>query len=138
MKDLLLNVGSGGGAAAAAPASGGGAAAGGAAPAEDAKAEEKEEGTFFHGLAIHSRTNTDPPCREGRVRRGYGIRSFRLSASSKLHVTYLLSRGHSDRRDMWNDEFNQLTTKISKLLEIIRSGTSEGMLRLMRTFSSSQ
>ena len=86
VKDMLLNVGSGGGAAAAAPAAGG-AAAGGAAAAEAAPAEEeKEEGTLPTPdlLTIEKqRISTDLKIfgvyREGRVRRGYGLRSLRLS-----------------------------------------------------------
>jgi hypothetical protein len=69
--------GSGGGAA----ASSGGAAAGGAAAAEEKAEEKKEEGMF----CIHwrhqpgRRTVTNSVCREGRVRRGHGLWSFRLS-----------------------------------------------------------
>jgi hypothetical protein len=66
--------GSGGGAAAAS----GGAAAGGA-PAEEAKEEAKEEGMLFVVMES-SRTPTDTIYREGRVRRGYGFWSFRLSS----------------------------------------------------------
>jgi hypothetical protein len=65
--------GSGGGAAAAS----GGAAAGGA-PAEEAKEEAKEEGMLFVVMEYY-RTPPDIIYREGRVRRGYGFRSFRLS-----------------------------------------------------------
>jgi hypothetical protein len=65
--------GSGGGAAAAS----GGAAAGGA-PAEEAKEEAKEEGMLFVVMEYY-RSPTDIIGREGRVRRGYGFRSFRLS-----------------------------------------------------------
>ncbi len=86
VKDMLLNVGSGGGAAAAAPGGGGGgAAAGGAAAAEEApKEEEKEEGKPVHTGIVHadrSRTATDVfgIHREGRVRRGHGLRSLRLN-----------------------------------------------------------
>jgi hypothetical protein len=76
VKDLLTNVGSGGGAAAV---SSGGAAggAGGAAPAEDAKVEEKEEGMRFQHH-INEFLEADLDDREGRVRRGYGFRTFRL------------------------------------------------------------
>ena len=81
VKDMLLNVGSGGGAAAAAPGAGaGGAAAGGAAEEAAPAEEEKEAGMFdpepfrFRSSADHYRRN-----REGRIRRGYGFRSFRLS-----------------------------------------------------------
>lgn len=82
VKDLLLNVGSGGGAAAA-PAAGG-AAAGGAEAAAETKEEEKEEGmttrsinsfkqlTYFHS--------------QGRIRRGYGLRSFRLDYLWLFHL----------------------------------------------------
>jgi hypothetical protein len=74
----------GGGGAAAAPS--GGAAAGGAA-AEETKAEEKEEGTS------HNAQEVVLPIlmlvyREGRIRRGYGFRSFRLSNQ----LTYLRIR----------------------------------------------
>ena len=75
VKDLLLNVGSGGGAAAAPAAGGAGAAAGGAAAAET-KEEEKEEGK--HDGTDGHRVHSDISYREGRVRRGYGLRSVRL------------------------------------------------------------
>jgi len=72
-----LNVGSGGGAAA--PTSGG-AAAGGDAPAEAAKEEEKEEGSS-HTTTIERATQfTNNVHSKGRVRRGHGFRSFRLSS----------------------------------------------------------
>lgn len=87
VKDLLTNVGSGGGAAA--PAAGG-AAAGGAAAAEEAKEEAKEEGAYIRSewrhtnvLSILRAGKTDNPYREGGVRRGYGLRSVRLSG---LHM----------------------------------------------------
>lgn len=83
MKDLLLNVGSGGGAAAAAPGAGGAAAAAGGAADEAAPAEEekKEEGTFALKLSQVCESLADHCCcnREGRIRRGYGLRSLRLS-----------------------------------------------------------
>ena len=84
VKDMLLNVGSGGGAAAAAPAAGG-ATAGGAAAAEEApKEEEKKEEGIFSPITVPELTKinfTDAGVirREGRVRRGYGFRSLRLS-----------------------------------------------------------
>jgi hypothetical protein len=65
--------GGGGGAAAAS----GGAAAGGAAAAET-KEEEKEEGTLQCLREVILRILI-LAYREGRVRRGYGFRSFRLS-----------------------------------------------------------
>ena len=74
----LASVPSGGAGGAAA---GGAAAASGGAAAAEEKAEEKEEGMNH---------NHQPPCRfliltcdcrEGRVRRGHGLRSLRLSAS---------------------------------------------------------
>lgn len=79
IKDLLTNVGSGG---AAAPAAVGGAAAGAAAPAEAAAAEEKkEEGKDLKPVRLgFADRNTDRLYREGGVRRGHGLRSFRLSA----------------------------------------------------------
>ena len=74
VKDLLLNVGSGGGAAAA-PAAGGAAPAAGGAAAET-KEEEKEEGKHNDTGEHHVPSNV---CnREGRVRRGYGLRFVRL------------------------------------------------------------
>ena len=90
--------GSGGGAAPAAAA----AAAGGAA-AEEEKQEEKEEGMFPVPRA--KLCDTDQQLivlfhREGRVRRGYGFRSFRLIAfhsKLKFAITYerwqILSEG---------------------------------------------
>jgi hypothetical protein len=96
----LASVPSGGSGGGAAPAAGSGAAAGGAA-VEEEKKEEKEEGMFSEPricdrvqrliVLFH---------REGRVRRGYGFRSFRLIAfHSKLTlaITYeiwqILSEG---------------------------------------------
>jgi hypothetical protein len=89
VKDLLLNVGSGGGAAAAPTAGGaGGAAAGGdAAPAE----EEKEEGASFR--TAYSRKWLLTLHREGGVRRGHGLRSFRLSAFFRIFFDFCLTRG---------------------------------------------
>ena len=75
VKDLLLNVGSGGGAAAA-PTAGG--ASGGAAPVEEAKEEEKEEGTTYLMLCHLPGDHSNMFYSKGRVRRGYGFRSFRL------------------------------------------------------------
>ena len=75
VKDLLLNVGSGGGAAAA-PTAGG--AASGAAAVEETKEEEKEEGTICPMLCHYPDNHTDKFNSKGRVRRGYGFRSFRL------------------------------------------------------------
>jgi 60s Acidic ribosomal protein len=77
VKDMLLNVGSGGGAAA--PVAGGAAAAGGAGGAaeEAPKEEEKEEGMII--FVRHRSIIANPQSREGRVRRRYGLRSFRLS-----------------------------------------------------------
>jgi hypothetical protein len=78
VKELLLNVGSGGGAAAAPVA--GGAGAGGDAGAAEEKAEEKEEGTLNPGLLASSlEIHTNTVHREGRVRRGHGLRSLRLN-----------------------------------------------------------
>jgi 60s Acidic ribosomal protein len=75
LKDIILNIGAGGGAAAA-PAAGGAADASGA-PAEAAKEEEKEEGTFTNTFEVRMAKLIRN--REGRVRRRYGIRTFRLS-----------------------------------------------------------
>jgi hypothetical protein len=80
-----LNVGSGGGAAAA-PAAGG-AAAGGDAAAEEAKEEEKAEGKDYNihaGELVHR--STDSFYRKGRVRRGYGLWSLRLSSFDTFPV----------------------------------------------------
>lgn len=90
VKELLLNVGSGGGAAAA-PAAGGAAAGG--APAEEAKEEEKEEGTL-HFAYPKSSAQTNTICREGRVRRGHGLRSLRLNDFfSRFPSPFCLYRG---------------------------------------------
>ena len=80
---MLLNVGSGGGAAAPAAggAASGGAAAGGAA-AEESKEEEKKEEGQYRCCEKNENTITDNRCREGRVRRGHGLRSLRLSIRS--------------------------------------------------------
>ena len=69
----LASVPSGG--AGGAAAAGGAAGAGGAAPEE--KPEEIEEGMFTMWLEIR-RAHANAVYREGRVRRGYGFRSFRL------------------------------------------------------------
>lgn len=77
---MLSNVGSGGGAAAAGPAAGAGGAGG--AAAEEAKEEEKEEGTFntYSRERLYLRQNcANFQSREGGVRRGHGLRSFRLN-----------------------------------------------------------
>jgi hypothetical protein len=81
-----LNVGSGGGAAAA-PTSGG-AAAGGDAGAAEEKAEEKEEGKDHPDTEklVHDSANNF--YREGRVRRGYGLRSLRLDSFCVFPVLY--------------------------------------------------
>ncbi|GMF67528.1 unnamed protein product [Aspergillus oryzae] len=80
IKDLLTNVGSGG----AAPAGAAAAAGGAAAPAEAAAEEKKEEGND----SIHE--ESAKVCgvltfahREGGVRRGHGLRSFRLSVFTR-------------------------------------------------------
>ena len=80
VKDLLMNVGSGGGAAAA-PAAGGAAAAGGDAAADAPKEEAKEEGGLNNTLGIikDDLLTVVSANREGGVRRGHGLRSFRLS-----------------------------------------------------------
>lgn len=70
-----MNVGSGGGAAAA-PAAGG-ASGGGAAAAEETKEEEKEEGTALN-IPGQDGPSANVFCREGRIGRGYGLRSLRL------------------------------------------------------------
>lgn len=71
----LASVPSGGAGGAAAS---GGAAAGGAAAAEE-KAEEKEEGMRRILYSVSPSNILIYVCREGRVRRGHGLRSFRLS-----------------------------------------------------------
>lgn len=68
--------GAGGGAA------GGGAAAGGAA-AEEEKAEEKEEGMIQTYCLLLWLDMLTCDFREGRVRRGHGLRSVRLSSLRK-------------------------------------------------------
>lgn len=82
VKELMTNVGSAG---PAAPAAGGGAAA----PAEAAAGGEdkkKEEGiqprTYLSEMWMWMCANSI--YREGGVRRGHGIRSFRLSVSSRF------------------------------------------------------
>jgi hypothetical protein len=91
VKDLLLNVGSGGGTAAA-PAAGG-AAASGDAPAEEKK-EEKEEGKMRFKLETIQTILTFLPCREGGIRRRYGLRAFRLSLRRDQSI--LTSKHHRD------------------------------------------
>ena len=73
IKELLTNVGSGG---PAAPA--GAAPAAGEAAAAEEKKEEKEEGESL-SKPLPLATNTNLHYREGRVRRGHGLRSVRLS-----------------------------------------------------------
>lgn len=92
VKDLLLNVGSGGGAAAA-PAAGG-AAAGGDTTAEETKEEEKEEGTHYPTNSRLLKDYTDSSNSQGGVRRGYGFRSFRLSAFLQSFLSVLQMHGH--------------------------------------------
>jgi hypothetical protein len=81
-----LNVGSGGGAA---PVAAGGAPAAGdaAAPAEEEKKKE-EEGTTYHQACeiAPGDSVTNIFCREGRVRRGHGFRSFRLNSFRNFPV----------------------------------------------------
>jgi hypothetical protein len=79
----LASVPSGGSGGGGAPAAAAGAAAGGAA-AEEEKKEEKEEGMCFEPRAKAYnmvRQLMALVYREGRVRRGYGFRPFRLSVS---------------------------------------------------------
>lgn len=77
-----------GGAGGAAPAAGG-AAAGGAV--EEKEEEKKEEG-MFRKTYLRLKTIADSLCREGRVRRGYGIRSLRLSSQCTVrHIRCSLS-----------------------------------------------
>ena len=81
VKDLLLNVTSGAGGAA--PAAGGAAPAAGGADAP--AAEEKAESGMSRILGIGCwGMATNQLRREGGVRRGYGIRSFRLNARNDL------------------------------------------------------
>jgi hypothetical protein len=102
VKDLLTNVGSGGGAAAVSSGGAAGGATGGAA-AEEEKVEEKEEGK--NSLLQYCRI-TLIIYREGRVRRGYGFRSFRLRdfwafpSVSTLHGLGLSSYGATFGRKM--------------------------------------
>jgi hypothetical protein len=91
VKDLLLNVGSGGGAAAA-PAAGG--AAGGDAAPEAAKEEEKEEGTNCSTPENLEHRFTNKFYSEGGVRRGYGLRSFRLRCFLRFFLSELQMHGH--------------------------------------------
>ncbi len=69
-----------GGAGGAAPAAGG-AAAGGAAAAEEKEEEKKEEGMLYLWSPCLEMV-ADSCYREGGVRRGYGLRSFRLNGQS--------------------------------------------------------
>lgn len=94
VKDMLLNVGSGGGAAAPAASGGaaGGAAAGGAA-AEETKEEEKEEGERNSNGRFESLV-TDKIHREGRIRRGHGLRSLRLSQQLRTSCQTCINFDH--------------------------------------------
>lgn len=89
VKELLLNVGSGGGAA---PAAAGGAPVAGGDAAADAPAEAaKEEGKFRDSADLGKRggimgSKLTVCYREGRVRRGHGLRSFRLSGSPSYEI----------------------------------------------------
>lgn len=81
IKELLTNVGSGG------PAAPAGAAAGGAAeaPAEAAGEEKKkEEGKVTPWVVWDVSACANSLYREGGVRRGHGLRSLRLSVSSRF------------------------------------------------------
>jgi hypothetical protein len=73
----LASVPSGGGGGGGASAASGAAAAGGAAAEE--KEPEKEEGMFSFQKA-RQMVVANTVFREGRVRRGYGFRSFRLGS----------------------------------------------------------
>lgn len=77
MKDLLLNVGSGGGAAAA-PTAGGSGGGGGSAP-EAKEEEKKEEGRHTQHITLNMEALANVCNRKGRIGRGYGFRSLRLS-----------------------------------------------------------
>jgi methyl coenzyme M reductase alpha subunit len=88
-----------GGAGGAAPAAGG-AAAGGAA--EAAPAEEKEEGMLIAGKSAWILANAIH--REGRVRRGYGFRSFRL----RNQLTWLWMNLLSKFRNMDNGHLEEV------------------------------
>jgi len=104
LKDIIMNIGAGGGAAAA-PAAGGAADAGGA-PAEAAKEEEKEEGMSTGTCKIKNGIRTNTLYREGRVRRRYGIRTFRLSILTRalrvfLHQLHVGSASSSCISPQW-------------------------------------
>ena len=83
-----------GGAGGAAPAAGG--ASGGAAAAEEKEEEKKEEGTF-PGITEDDQV-ANANYREGRVRRGYGFRSLRLSAQ---YFSRYIRRSRSRYLDHW-------------------------------------
>jgi hypothetical protein len=83
----LASVPSGGSGGGSAPATGG-AAAGGAAAEE--KEEEKEEG-MFDANGLWYRMAANKINREGRVRRGYGIRSFRLECLPNWELCYRIA-----------------------------------------------
>jgi hypothetical protein len=91
--EKLASVPSGGSGGGAASGAAGGAAAGGAA-AEEEKEEEKEEGMLFESPGSSFGMIQRLIFwfyREGRIRRGYGFRSFRLSGSYPsftLAITY--------------------------------------------------
>ena len=130
MKDLLSNIGSGGGAAA--PAAAGGAAA------EETKEEAKEEGELFcrrragGGLVLTSSRH-----REGGVRRGYGLRSLRLSEASLTTLLFplVLSKlawichGTSRPRGWGTLISGVLVHRRSLLREIERAKTQEATSR---------
>jgi hypothetical protein len=81
-----------GGAGGAAPAAGGAAADG--APEE--KEEEKKEDGMFPLQSTSLKTFADGLRREGRVRRGYGLRSLRLSSQCTVrHIRWSLSANTS-------------------------------------------
>ncbi len=93
----LASVSSGGGGAA--PAAGG-AAAGGAAAAEE-KEEEKEEG--MSRLLRANKSEANSYHREGGVRRGYGLRSFRLNnqfVSSWIRALSVPSNGQGSWKEL--------------------------------------
>ena len=146
MKDLLLNVGSGGGAATA--PSGGAAAAGGdaAAPAEEKK-EEKEEGTLDLSTGT-ARRLADTFNREGGIRRGYGLRSVRLSGCFTIPLFHqpqhgrrymlLFTAKHKRTRD--HNEISSITIILSsyELVHAMQSALTSHKYRCFETCSSSQ
>lgn len=126
VKDLLLNVGSGGGTAAV--ATGGAAAPGGDAAPQEEKKEEKEEGEKNDGRCCFPIGWLICLCREGRVGRGYGLRSVRLKWET-FESPYMTGLAWSSEIDFTRDQWklrlsSQVLCELCCCIDRCRWGTS--------------